>query len=90
MVEQEFTKKLFKPSEKDLEIELDETAILKTDKQALANYYSTMIQNGVLCLNEVRKELGYSEIEGGDKHFIPFTKIQDNQINNNNQDGETV
>lgn len=90
MVEQEFTKKLFKPSEKDLEIDLDETAILKTDKQALANYYSTMIQNGVLCLNEVRKELGYSEIEGGDKHFIPFTKIQDNQINNNNQDGETV
>lgn len=89
MVEQEFTKKLFKPSESNLEIELDETAILKTDKQALANYYSTMIQNGVLCLNEVRKELGYSEIEGGDKHFIPFTKIQDNTINNK-QDGEAI
>ena len=90
MVEQEFTKKLFKPSESDLEIQLDETAILKTDKQALANYYSTMLQNGVLCLNEVRKELGYSEIDGGDKHIIPFTKIQDNQVNNNKQDGETV
>ena len=82
MVEQEFTKKLLKPSERNLQVQLDETAILKTDKQALANYYSTMIQNGILCVNEVRKELGYSDIEGGDKHLMPFTKIEDNTINN--------
>ena len=89
MVEQEFSKKLLKPSESNLEVQLDETAILKTDKQALANYYSTMLQNGVLCVNEVRAELGFSEIEGGDKHIIPYTKIDDNQINNK-QDGEAI
>lgn len=89
MVEQEFTKKLFKPSESSLEIELDETAILRTDKQALASYYSTLIQNGIMCINEVRKELGYSEIEGGDKHVMPYTKITDNQINSK-EDGEAI
>ena len=80
MVEEEFTRKLTKPSEKNIEINLDETAILKTDKSALAKYYSTLLQNGVLCVNEVRKELGLSPINGGDKHVIPYSKITDNII----------
>lgn len=86
MVEQEFTKKLFKPSESGLEVQLDETAILKTDKQALANYYSTLVTNGILSINEIRKELGYSEIEGCDKLILPYTKIEDNTINNNGKE----
>ncbi len=80
MVEEEFTRKLTKPSEKNIEINLDETAILKTDKSALAKYYSTLLQNGVLCVNEVRKELGLSPINGGDKHVLPYTKLEDNII----------
>ena len=80
MVEEEFTRKLTKPSEKNIQVNLDETAILKTDKSALAKYYSTLLQNGVLCVNEVRKELGLSPIEGGDKHVIPYSKITDNII----------
>lgn len=89
MVEEEFTRKLFKPSESELEIQLDETAILKTDKQALASYYGSLLDKGVLCINEVRQELGYAEIEGGDKHLIAYTDIDMNTINNNKQeDGE--
>lgn len=87
LVEEEFTRKLFKPSENNLVIDLDETALLKTDKSALAGYYSTLLDKGVLCCNEVRKELGYSPIEGGDKHMIAYTKIEDNLISdeeNNN------
>lgn len=87
MIEEEFTRKLFRPSESNLKINLDETAILKTDKQALASYYGSMLQNGILCINEVRKELGYNEIEGGDKHLISYTKIDDNIINKSNNDG---
>ncbi len=83
MVEQEFTKKLLKPSESNLEVQLDETAILKTDKQALANYYSTMLQNGVMSIDEVRKELGYSEC-GLTQHFVPYTDINMNTINGGN------
>lgn len=81
LVEQEFTRKLFKPSEKNLSINLDETALLKTDKTALASYYGSLLDKGVLCVNEVRKELGYSPINGGDRHLIAYTKIDDNTIN---------
>lgn len=82
LVEEEFTRKLFKPSESNLVIDLDETALLKTDKSALAGYYGALLDKGVLCVNEVRKELGYSPIEGGEKHMIAYTKIEDNLINN--------
>ena len=81
MIEEEFTRKLLKPSENNLTITLDETALLKTDKTALASYYSTLLDKGILCINEVRKELGYSVINGGDKHLIAYTDIKQNTIN---------
>lgn len=92
MIESEFTRKLFKPSERNLKVELDETYILKTDKTALANYYGSLLDKGVLCINEVRKELGYSEVEGGDKHLIPYTDTNMNLINNTkpSKDDEAV
>lgn len=89
MLEEEFNRKLLKPSESNLSINLDETAILKTDKTALASYYSTLIDKGILCINEVRKELGYSKIDGGDKHLIAYTKVEDNTINNDTNDNIT-
>lgn len=81
MIEEEFTRKLFKPSESDLEINLDETAILKTDKVAEANYYGSLLDKGILCINEVRHFMGLSPIDGGDEHLRPYTKIEDNLIN---------
>lgn len=82
MIEEEFTRKLIKPSEEGLEVDLDETAILKADKSALASYYSTLLQSGVLCIDEVRSELGYSQI-GLDKHIIPYTDITQNEVKKN-------
>lgn len=81
MIEEEFTRKLVKPSEVGITINLDEAALLKTDKTAQANYYGSLLDKGVLSINEVRKELGYCDIEGGDKHIIAYTKIEDNTIN---------
>lgn len=86
MVEEEFTRKLIKPSEYGLSVNLDETAILKTDKKATAEYYAKMLQCGVFCINEVREELGLNPIEDGDKHLIAYTKIEDNTINNNKEE----
>ena len=74
-------RKLIKPSEKGLYIDLDETALLKADKNALASYYGTLLDKAVLCVNEVRKELGYAEIEGGDVHTIAYSSIDKNTIN---------
>ena len=90
MVEREFNRKLLKPSEQaNLYIDLDETYLLKSDKTATAGYYSSLINNGVLSVNEVRKELGYSEVEGLDKHIIAYTDINQNTINNNEQGTKT-
>lgn len=90
MIEEEFSRKLLKPSEANLSVNLEEKYILRTDKTAQASYYSTLLTNGILTINEVRKELGYGEIEGGDKNFIPFTDINQNTINNNKQDNDEI
>jgi HK97 family phage portal protein len=86
MVENEFNRKLLKPSEKRLSIILETNEILRIDKQAQANYYSTMINNGVLSRNEVRKELGYNPVEGGDELIIPFTDLSMNTIGTDNKE----
>lgn len=92
MIEEEFTRKLLMPSEREkgMSINFDETALLRTDKTAMASYYSTMLSNGVMCINEVRKELGLGEIENGDKHIIAYTKIEDNTINQNTVNEENL
>lgn len=88
MIEQEMTRKLLKPSESNLFIDLDETFMLKADKQTLMNYYTGLLSSGVLCINEARKELGYNPIEGGDKHLIPYTDVAMNTVNQKPNDEE--
>ena len=89
MIENEFNRKLLSPTEDNLSIVLETNEILRIDKAAQSNYYSTLIGSGVLSINEVRKELGYNGIgDDGDRHIIPFTDIDQNTIENN-KDNET-
>lgn len=88
LLEEEFTRKLFAPSEKNFRIDLDENSMLRMSKSAQANYYSTLLQNGCLSINEVRNELGYEAIKDGDKHVIPYTDIDQNTINKDTQEEE--
>jgi len=82
-IEEEFTKKLLLPSEqKSMEVVLDENYLLRMDKNTEANYYSTMVNNGLFTRNEARGRLGLQPVEGGDELLIPYTKISDNTINN--------
>lgn len=91
LIESEFNRKLLKPSESDLTIDLDETFVLKADKQATANYLGTLTDKGILSINEARYLLGYGEVEGGDKHRIAYSKTEDNDINTqkNTDEGNT-
>lgn len=77
LIETELNNKLFKPSEVGkLVIDFDFTAILETDKKSQAQYYNSMISNGVLSINEVRDKLGFEPVpaeEGGDAHFIQIS-----------------
>lgn len=90
MIENEFNRKLLKPSERKLNIILETNEILRTDKTAQAQYYSTMLTNGLLTQNEIRKELGYNPIEGGDKLVIPYTDLEQNTVDGGNNKEENT
>lgn len=89
MVENEFNRKLLKPSERQLNIILETNEILRIDKQAQATYYATMLSNGIMSINEIRKELGYNPIENGDSHIIPFTDLTQNTLGATDNKEET-
>lgn len=84
LVENELTRKLIKPSEKTLYIDLDENYIIRSDKQSQANYLSALVGKGIITINEARQQLGLNPMDGGDELIIPFTNIDDNKINNKN------
>lgn len=68
-IELEFKRKLFK-EHGDIDIKFDVAEILRTDKTSQSDYYQKMILNGVMSVNEVRKELNLIPVEGGDVNFI--------------------
>lgn len=80
LIENECNRKLIKPSEQHIYIDFDEAFIIKSDKQAEANYLSTLVSNGIITINEARAQMGFNNIEGGDKVLIAYTKIEDNTI----------
>lgn len=70
-IEQEFERKLYKPSEKDsIDVRFNTSVLLRADKQSLANYYNTLFNNGVMNINEIRRELDLEATDGGDSHFV--------------------
>ena len=89
MIEHEFSRKMFSPqSQGKYKIDIDENNLLRLSKSQQANYYSTLLQNGCLSINEVRNELGYEAIKDGDKHIIAYTDIEQNTINNSDTQEE--
>lgn len=90
MIEHEFSRKMFSPqSQGKYKIDVDENSMLRMSKSTQSQYFSSLLQNGCLSINEVRNELGYESIgEQGDKHIIPFTDINMNTINNSDTQEE--
>ena len=70
-IEEDFERKLYKPSEKDsIDVRFNTSVLLRADKQSLANYYNTLFNNGVMSINEIRRELDLEATDGGDAHFV--------------------
>jgi HK97 family phage portal protein len=92
MLEQEFSRKIFRPSELNLSVNVDEKALIMTDKAALASYYVQFQQNGLMTANEIRKELGLPAIEGGDKTVMQaqYLQQQNNMVNTQTDDTENL
>ena len=70
-IEEEFERKLYKPSEKDtIDVRFNTAVLLRADKQSLANYYSTLFNIGVITPNEIRKELDLPALDNGNSAFV--------------------
>lgn len=88
MIENEMNRKLLKPSESKLTIQLETNELLRINKQSQASYYQTMVNSGILSINEVRKDLGFNPIDGGDEHHIAFSSTDKNLIGKENEPTE--
>lgn len=84
MFEAEFKKKLVPSTETNLKIIFDTNGLLRGTKTTQSTYYSTLIGCGVLSINEVRKDLGYNSVEGGDRNIVAYSDINQNAINQQN------
>lgn len=76
LMEDEFNLKLFKPSEVGkIMVDFDYSVLVQTDKNTEAEYYTKLITNGILTINDVRSKLGFepSEEEGSDKHWMQIS-----------------
>lgn len=75
-LEDEFNLKLFKPSEVGkMMIDFDYSVLIQTDKTTEAEYYSKLLTNGVLTVNDIRSKLGFepSAEQGADNHWIQIS-----------------
>lgn len=90
LIETEMSRKLFRPSENNLFVEIDDYAILLSDKTTLANYYSTLVSNGIMTLNESRQNLGLPVKDGADELLIPFTDLAQNTVGNEQTPQEDI
>lgn len=92
-IEMEFERKLFPVNEHtNREIKFDVSALLRTDKAGLANYFRTMWNLGAMTTNEVRRCEGLPKIEGGDNAFVPVNlqTLDKAVVANPNMSGQTI
>jgi HK97 family phage portal protein len=76
LMEDEFNLKLFKPSEVGkLFVDFDYSVMVQTDKKTEAEYYTKLLTNGVVTINDVRSKLGYepSEELGAQSHWMQIS-----------------
>lgn len=88
ILQEEFNKKLLKPSESGLYIDFDEDKIAFASKNDTANYLSTLTKNGIISINEARAKLSLTPKSNCDDLIIPFTDISANKVNGESKNNE--
>lgn len=82
-IELEFERKLLLPSQiEKTHIVFNTTKLLRTDKDALSNYYSRMFQIGVYSIDDIRYDLNMENITNGNKHYVPVNLTDISKDNN--------
>ena len=76
MIEEEFNRKLFRPSEVGKKgVHFNFSRAMQTNRKDQAEYFRTLLTNGILSLNEVRGEMGLERLDGpeGDAHYMQLS-----------------
>ena len=80
---EEFNRKLFKPSEVGkIGVMFDYTSALQTNRKDLAEYYRTLITNGIMTVDEVRGQMGLPKLNtpGSTTTFMQLSYASANDI----------
>lgn len=79
LLEDEINRKLI--TNRNNYIDFDETQLLTGNKATLANYYSTLVSNAIITINEAREQLGWNSIDGADDLILPYSDVNQNTVN---------
>jgi HK97 family phage portal protein len=72
-VENEFNRKLFRPSERaEVRVRFDTNELIRLDSTAQANSMMKLFQTGAFTTNEIRERIGNQLVDGGD---VPFVQV---------------
>lgn len=88
-IEKELNYKLIDPTKRyNTKIKFDTTHFIKTNKVTTADFYSKLFNCGVLNVNEIRNELGYKDVKGGDKNYLQvnMTPVDNPQLKDINSE----
>lgn len=69
LYEVELERKLFTDNE-NYSVKFDLRGVMRGDANSRANFYNTMLQNGVMNRNEVRLAEGYNRVDGLDEFLV--------------------
>lgn len=83
LIEEEFNRKLY-PGKYYLHF--NEDAILRTDKQSEANYYTSLVKSGLITPNEARMAMGWDKSTKPemDEFYALYTDLNQNKLGNDN------
>lgn len=82
-MEIELERKLF-PNSTEYDIKFDVSEMLRTDKASQASYFTSLFNLGAITSNEIRKELDYAPVEGGDEALVQVNLAKLKNIGNYN------
>lgn len=73
-IELEVERKLLR-GDKNLQCTFDVDTLLRADSENRSKFYHSMLQDGVMSINEVRGREGLGPVNGGDEHHILMNSI---------------
>lgn len=79
-IELEIERKLLR-GDRNLQCQFNVDVLLRADSDSRARFYHSMLQDGVMSINEVRSKEGLGPVDGGDEHHIQINTIPLNRMN---------